>query len=93
MMNKKESFIYYMNRNQNKLMIYEDNLLPKIFFIQTDAKPKRREVGIAIYTPIDSDKGISHVIEHCIASELYSRRVWHTIKSKCWIIKTKHGIS
>lgn len=73
MMNKKESFIYYMNRNQNKLMIYEDNLLPKIFFIQTDAKPKRREVGIAIYTPIDSDKGISHVIEHCIASELYEK--------------------
>lgn len=73
MMNKKESYIYYMNRNQNKLMIYEDNLLPKIFFIQTDAKPKRREVGIAIYTPIDSDKGISHVIEHCIASELYEK--------------------
>lgn len=44
MMNKKESYIYYMNRNQNKLMIYEDNLLPKIFLYKQMQSPREEKL-------------------------------------------------
>jgi hypothetical protein len=48
--------------------VYEDN--PHFVIINNWNSTDIIEVAIAVFTPAESDYGESHVIEHCIASDL-----------------------
>ncbi len=50
--------------------IYEYDAIPQLVIINEEESGNVLEVSIAIYTPASSDSGESHVIEHCIATDL-----------------------
>lgn len=60
---------------------------PRFVFINEENKREEVDINIAVYTPAETDCGESHVIEHCIASEIsnivgnigFSAYVFHNI--------------
>lgn len=63
-----------------KATFYEYDLGLPIVIVDDKKEIETIEFGIAVFTPAESDDGASHVIEHCIASEL-TRTVGNTMVS------------